>query len=69
VIGSDQQVYTASFGSVADGTNFSYGNFTVSPGTTEVGWVAFQVPDGVAAASVQWSAGFNGQTATWTVSK
>lgn len=68
-IGSDTQVYTASFDSVTVGTNFSSGEFNVSPGQTETGWVSFELPPGATVASVKWSAGFGSAAATWTVSK
>ena len=68
--GSDGQVYQASFDGIAGYTNFSSGDFTVTPGQTEVGEVTFSVPDGVKVATVQWTpaGGFGtGATSTWTV--
>jgi hypothetical protein len=68
--GSDGQLYDASFTGLAVGTNFSDGSWNVSPGTSEIGWVTFELPKGVTPASVQWSptGGFGSATATWTVS-
>lgn len=68
-IGSDQQTYTADFSSITAGTNFNSGDWTVRPGQTTVGWVAFALPDSVTLASIQWSPGSNGTIATWTLSK
>ena len=68
--GSDGQVYQASFDGIAGYTNFSSGDFTVTPGHTEVGEVTFSVPDGVKVATVQWTpaGGFGtGATSTWTL--
>lgn len=69
VQGNDKQLYQPSFNGIAAGTNFNSGDFNVAPGVTEIGWVAFEVPNSVTVASVQWnpSSGFGGGTATWTV--
>jgi hypothetical protein len=66
-IGSDQQTYTFDSNNIAAGTNFNEGDWTVTPGQTSVGWVAFALPDGVTLASVQWAPGISGATATWTL--
>jgi hypothetical protein len=66
-VGTDGQDYTATFNSITDGTNFNSGEFNVGPGQSVKGWVAFELPSGVTVASVQWSPGLGGQTATWTV--
>jgi hypothetical protein len=71
VEGDDGQVYTADFSSLAVGTNFNSGEFNVTSGHTQTGWVTFQVPHGVKVASVQWqpNSGLSDQQpATWTVS-
>jgi hypothetical protein len=65
--GANQQVYQPTFTGLAAGTNFDSGQFTVSPGQTEIGYVAFQLPNGVAASSVVWSPGLGGASGTWTV--
>ena len=68
--GSDGQVYQATFDGIAGYTNFSSGDFTVTPGQTEVGEVTFSVPDGVKVATVRWTpAGGFGTvaTSTWTI--
>ena len=68
VVGSDGQDYTyTSVAGLTDGTNFNYGMWTVTPGQHLTGWVSFTLPDGVSVASVQWTHGFGGDTATWTV--
>ena len=68
VVGSNVQSYTADFNSIAGVTNFNNGEFNLTPGTTSIGAVTFQVPDGVKVASVQWSGSiFGGPPATWVV--
>lgn len=65
--GSDGQVYTADFNAISAGTNFNGGNFSVNAGSTQTGWVTFQLPHGVSVTSVQWQPGFGGQApAVWT---
>jgi hypothetical protein len=66
-IGTDTTEYQASFVSVSDGPNFNDGEFEAGPGQTVSGWVSFEVPSGQRVASVQWSAGFDGPAATWTL--
>lgn len=67
--GSNGQIYEATFGDIAAGTNFNSGNFNTSPGSSVTGWVNFEVPDGVSVSNIQWdaSSGFGGTPATWTV--
>ena len=69
VTGNDQQTYQAGFEGLAAGTNFNSGDFNTSPGTSTVGWVSFEVKDGVTVTAVQWTpnGGINGGPATWTV--
>jgi hypothetical protein len=50
VIGSDGQVYDPATAGVTEGTNFSGGVFSVSPGVTVKGWVSFELPAGVTVA-------------------
>jgi len=71
VHGDNGQVYQPAFDTLAAGTDFNSGDFNVSPGTSEVGWLSFEIPNSVSVASVQWqpSGGFDNDTATWTVSK
>jgi hypothetical protein len=68
-VGTDTTEYQPSFTSVTDGGNFSSGTFSVSPGETVSGWVAFELAPGQSVASVQWSpsSGFSGSHATWTL--
>ena len=69
VIGTDNQAYPADFDSVAECTNFSYGQFTLLPAGIESGCVVFQLPSGVNVKLVQFSLGFGYlDTAQWTVS-
>jgi hypothetical protein len=68
-VGSNHQDYDAAFESITAGTNFNSGQFSVSPGQSVTGWVAFELAPGTTIASVQWSAGFEGPVATWAVSK
>jgi hypothetical protein len=67
VIGTDDQAYPADFDSVAECTNFSYGQFTLLPGGTESGCVVFQLPLGVNVKLVQFSLGYGFlDVAQWT---
>ena len=68
-IGSDEQAYTASIASVAEGTNFANGEIRLQPGNSLIGWVAFELPDGVRITKVQWTpaSGFSSQAAEWQV--
>jgi hypothetical protein len=66
-IGTDTTEYQASFTEIADGPNFNSGEFEAGPGQTVSGWVSFEIPSGQRVASVQWSAGFDGPAATWTL--
>jgi hypothetical protein len=69
IVGSNGQTYTSDFSSISAGTNFNSGDFSVSAGQRAAGWVTFQLPKGVSAASVQWQADvFNGNPpATWAI--
>lgn len=68
VTGNDQQTYQSGFEGLAAGTNFSSGNFNTSPGSSSIGWVSFEVKDGVTIQPVQWTAGSGfGSPVTWTV--
>jgi hypothetical protein len=66
-IGTDTTAYSAAFNSITDGPNFNSGEFTVAPGETVSGWVAFEVPSGQRVASIQWAPGYSGDHATWTL--
>jgi hypothetical protein len=68
VIGSNGQTYTADIDDIVGYTNFSNGSIHVAQGETTTGAVVFQVPDGIKAVRVQWSAasGF-GNTVQWNV--
>jgi Domain of unknown function (DUF4352) len=67
ILGSDGQTYQPDFSTISAGTNFNSGDFGVRAGQTQVGWVTFQVPDGVSVSSVQWQPGLSDQQpATWT---
>ncbi len=65
--GSDRQLYQPSFGGLAAGTNFDSGTFSLTPGSTETGWVAFEVPDGVKVAKIQWNPSLVSSPVTWVV--
>ena len=65
--GSDSQLYSPTFSGLAAGTNFNSGEFSMRPGVTEVGWVTFEVPDGVKVAQVQWNPSLIGNPATWVI--
>jgi len=65
--GNDTVGYSPSFLPVTDAPNFSYGTFRVGPGQTVSGDVTFEVPPGTVLASVSWSPGFDGASATWNL--
>ena len=67
--GSDEQAYTPSLASVAEGTNFANGQIRLQPGGSLIGWVIFELPDGVRITKVQWTpaSGFSAQAAEWLV--
>ena len=67
--GSDEQAYTSSLASVAEGTNFASGQIRLQPGSSLVGWVTFELPDAARITKVQWTpaSGFASQTAEWLV--
>ena len=67
--GSDEQAYTPSLASVAEGTNFANGQIRLQPGGSLIGWVTFELPDGVRITKVQWTpaSGFSAQAAEWLV--
>jgi hypothetical protein len=69
-IGSNQQTYQSGFEGLAAGTNFNSGQFNTEPGSTSIGWVAFEVKNGVTVTQVQWNedGGITGTApATWTI--
>jgi hypothetical protein len=57
IVGSNDEVYQASFGGLAAGSNFDGGTFTVRPGTVETGWVTFELPGVVRPKVVEWETG------------
>jgi hypothetical protein len=67
--GSDGQTYDADFSSISAGTNFNSGDFGVTSGRTQSGWVTFQLPKGVSVAEIQWQPNSfsDQQPAVWTV--
>lgn len=69
VTGADEQAYSSSFMPVAAGTNFASGQIRLQPGSSLVGWVSFELPDGVRITKVQWTpqAGLGTQSAEWLV--
>jgi hypothetical protein len=68
-VGDNQQTYQPGFEGLAAGTNFDSGQFNTGPGSSSVGWVSFEVKNGITITSIQWSpdAGFS-SPATWTLS-
>ena len=69
-VGNNSQTYQSGFESLAEGTNFNNGQFNTSPGSVSVGWVSFEIKDGVKVSSIQWNldSGMTGTApATWTV--
>jgi hypothetical protein len=68
-IGNDSQTYQTGAEGLAAGTNFNEGQFNTSPGSVSIGWVSFEVKDGVRVSSIQWSpeSSMGGGSATWTL--
>lgn len=69
VTGSNDQLYLSSSNGVTAGTNFASGQILLQPRSSLVGWVSFEVPNGVRVTRVQWtpSAGFSAHNAEWLV--
>ena len=65
LIGSNGQTYTFDLNDIAGYTNFDNGTIHVPQGQTVTGSVAFQVPDGVKVAEVQWTPGSFGSAVQW----
>jgi Domain of unknown function (DUF4352) len=65
VIGTNGQTYTAVFDERKGCTNFSYGDFTLSPGANETGCVVFELPEGVKGKKVQFGLEMTPEE-TWT---
>ena len=70
VTGSNEQAYTAALAEITAGTNFASGQILLQPGGSLVGWVPFELPNGVRIAKVQWtpSAGLSTSNAEWMIS-
>lgn len=51
--GSNGQTYSPDFNSISGCTNFNSGVFTITPGQSETGCAAFQLPSSVAVSQVQ----------------
>jgi hypothetical protein len=57
ITGSDGVTYSADFGTAAQCTNFTYGEFQVPAGDTATGCVLFQLPAAITVKSVQFTLG------------
>jgi hypothetical protein len=71
-VGNNSQTYQSGFESLAEGTNFNNGQFNTNPGSVSVGWVSFEIKNGVKVSSIQWNldSGMTGTApATWTVGR
>lgn len=69
-VGNDNQTYEVGFEGLGAGTDFNGGQFNTSPGSVSIGWVTFEVKDGVHIGSIQWNidSDMSGTApATWTV--
>ena len=64
-IGSNDQIYTSTFASVAGCTNFDYGSFQLSRSQSVVGCVTFEIPDAIRVSTIKWSTSAGG--AAWSV--
>jgi len=71
-VGINSQTYQTGLEALAAGTNFDGGQFNTSPGSVSIGWVSFEIKDGVKVSSVQWNpdSDMSGSApATWTVGR
>lgn len=68
--GSNDQAYNSALTPVAAGTNFADGQILLQPGRTLVGWVSYELPNGVRITKVQWTpeSGLSSHAAEWTAS-
>ena len=69
-VGTNNQTYQTGLEGLAAGTGFNGGQFNTSPGSVSIGWVSFEIKDGVHVASVQWNpdSDMSGEApATWIV--
>lgn len=69
VVATNDQVYTWTFSTVTQCTNFASGAFDLGQGNSETGCVVFDIPDGATVKRVIWAgtSGF-GKSVEWTVS-
>jgi NACHT domain-containing protein len=67
VIGSDGLTYPADLNNIAGHVNFDNGTVHMAQYKTVTGSVAFQLPEGVKAAKVQWTPGSLGSLVQWEV--
>lgn len=67
IVGSNKQVYTATIATLSGCTDFDDGTYTLAKGASEIGCVAFAIPNGVKVAKVEYNpdAGFSTNNATW----
>lgn len=65
IVGSDDQEYEASLDSLSGCTNFDFGAFTLQPGASLTGCVAFELPSGTTVKSVQFELGDDGDVAVF----
>ena len=70
VTGTNEQAYTSSVSGIAAGTNFASGSIRLQPGNSLLGWVSFELPNGVQVAKVQWAPnqGLSPHAEEWKVS-
>lgn len=69
IVGTNKQVYSPTFTSLAGCTDFNNGTYALAPAATEVGCVAFAVPSTVRIVQVKYSADslLSVSVATWTL--
>jgi hypothetical protein len=69
VNGADGQVYQPSFDTVVGYTDFNSGDFSVTPGSSQLGAVTFELPVKVNIASASWQSGLVSAPSTWEIAK
>lgn len=69
VIGTDNQTYNDDLSDVSECTDFNYGSYTLSAGSSITGCVTFQLPSDVNVAKVQFTphSGYDSHTGEWTI--
>jgi hypothetical protein len=69
VTGGNSQVYQSSHDIIVGYTNFNSGDFSVTPGSSQLGAVTFELPVKVNIASASWQSGLVSAPSIWEIAK